>query len=42
MDASLIDQLHVARQNEITEYHIYSKLAFAIGFLIRKTLGIDV
>jgi VIT1/CCC1 family predicted Fe2+/Mn2+ transporter len=30
MDASLIEQLHTAQQNEITEYHIYSKLARVI------------
>jgi VIT1/CCC1 family predicted Fe2+/Mn2+ transporter len=31
MDQSLIDQLHVAQHNEITEYHIYSKLARVIA-----------
>jgi VIT1/CCC1 family predicted Fe2+/Mn2+ transporter len=30
MDAGLIEQLHTAQQNEITEYHIYSKLARVI------------
>jgi VIT1/CCC1 family predicted Fe2+/Mn2+ transporter len=30
MDPSLIAQLHAAQQNEITEYHIYSKLARVI------------
>jgi VIT1/CCC1 family predicted Fe2+/Mn2+ transporter len=31
MDANLIEQLYLAQQNEITEYHIYSKLARVIS-----------
>jgi len=31
MDASLIEQLYLAQQYEITEYHIYSKLARVIA-----------
>jgi VIT1/CCC1 family predicted Fe2+/Mn2+ transporter len=31
MDPSLIEQLYTAQQNEITEYHIYSKLARVIS-----------
>ena len=31
MDANLIEQLYLAQQNEITEYHIYSKLAGVVS-----------